>query len=142
MYGVKFYSVSDGSSGYQLEQLKKIVDDFDPARIDYNINEVMELYNISLYIKANMYLPSWDEAEITKIKETMPLLAKNIAIFMKSITNTNLSSTYNELDIEYVGDFWAAFCNFKLYQLISPEVVKLILSKNQYHLRYFLYDGL
>jgi len=140
MYGVKFYSVSDGSSGYQLEQLKKIVDDFDPARIDYNINEIIELYNISLYIKADMYLPSWDKAEITKIKETMPLLAKNIAIFMKSITNTNFSSTYDELDIEYVGDFWAAFCNFKLYQLISPEVVKLILSKNQYHLRYFLYN--
>ena len=138
MHGVKFYSVSDGSSGYQLEQLKKIVDDFDPARIDYNINEIMELYNISLYIKADMYLLIWDEAEITKIKEVMPLLAMKIAIFMKSITNTDFSNIYNELDIEYIGDFWEVFCNLKLYQLISTQEVKSVLSKNLNHLRYFL----
>ncbi|PKM39317.1 MAG: hypothetical protein CVV04_11410 [Firmicutes bacterium HGW-Firmicutes-9] len=138
MSGVKFYSTSDLSRGYQLEQLKEIVDNFDQGKINYNINEILELYNITLFIKANLFLLCWDKEEIAKLQETEPLLTKTIAVFMKSITNTSLSMIYNELEVDYIDDFWSLFCKFKLYQLIDAQAVKMILQKNQTHFRFFL----
>ena len=138
MSEVKFYSASDLSCGYQLEQLKEIVDNFDQDKINYNINEILELYNITLFIKADLFLLRWDKEEISKLQETEPLLTKTIAVFMKSITNTSLPEIYNELEVEYIDDFWSLFCKLKLYQLIDAQAVKMILQKNQTHLRFFL----
>ena len=57
---VKFYSASDLSSGHCLQLAEKILLN---NIIDYkccDINDVIELYNISLFFENEVYLDAWN----------------------------------------------------------------------------------
>lgn len=138
MSGIKFYSLSNLSNGHQLAELKEITDKFSSHKTDYNVNEIIELYNITLFIEAGLFLVSWSKDDINKLIELKPSLNKNIAIFMKSITPKNILSIYDELDYDYIDNFWELFEKFKLYQSIPSESIQAILLNNQGHLRHFL----
>ena len=58
---IKYYSSSDLSSGYHLQQAEPILLQEEKSFTDYDINDVIELYNIGLFFENNIYLKSWDD---------------------------------------------------------------------------------
>ena len=56
MKRVKFYSESDLGCSYNLEKLYEIVNKYDENKLDYNINDILEFYNIILYIDNQCYI--------------------------------------------------------------------------------------
>ena len=58
--GVKFYSASDNSIGYELRSAEPILEAFNPEKEYSDVNEVLELYNIQQLIEI-AYLPEWSE---------------------------------------------------------------------------------
>ena len=66
---VKFYSTSDYSSGFHLRRVKEIVDQFNSNKVDYDVNEIIEFYNIIKFIDIKAYLMTWNEQDIEIIQK-------------------------------------------------------------------------
>ena len=59
---VVYYSNDDLSSGINLENAEKIIQLFDKNN-SFSINDLLELYNIQLYFKNNLRLPTWSDEQ-------------------------------------------------------------------------------
>ena len=46
MERVKFYSKLDLGCGFNLEKAYKVLNNYDENKIDYDINDILEFYNI------------------------------------------------------------------------------------------------
>lgn len=131
--GVKFYSKTDMSSGIYLQQAEKIFHEVkEPLKID-NINQIIELYNICCYIDADLYLTSWTAKDIQKYKEYNKIFNGTIGKYFSKINTNNIWAIYSETDIEYLDDFWKLFEKFKVYERISGDSFKNLLTHE--HLR-------
>lgn len=53
MLRIKYYSSNDLSIGYNLIECEKILKDFDEEKEYNEINDVIELYNICLFLIMN-----------------------------------------------------------------------------------------
>lgn len=94
MERVKFYTKSDLGCGYNLEKLYEIVNKYDENRTDYNINDIIELYNISLYNDNECYLKKWTDKEIEKIKDACKKMNKSIGVYLSKIDNSNIEEIF------------------------------------------------
>ena len=54
---VKFFSVTDWGSGFQIEKAEIVLKNFDDKK-EYNVIDLIEFYNITQYIDNKMYLTS------------------------------------------------------------------------------------
>ena len=60
---VKFYSITDLGSVYELQKAESIIESYNDSK-KYNITELIELYNITKYIDNKMFLKRWDDVYI------------------------------------------------------------------------------
>lgn len=86
MERIKFYSINDMVSGENLIRIKGIVDNFDENKKYYNINDIIELYNITKYVDTECYKNyklNWSEDDISKIKDVIKKYKGIIARYIK-----------------------------------------------------------
>ncbi|WP_083267635.1 hypothetical protein [Robinsoniella peoriensis] len=116
------------SSGIYLQQAEKIFHEVkEPLKID-DINQIIELYNICCYIDADLYLTSWTAKDIRKYKEYNKMFNGTIGKYFSKINTNNIWAIYSETDIEYLDDFWKLFEKFKVYERISGDSFKNLLT--------------
>ena len=65
MRGVKFYSITDLSVNYYLNQVKKIYNDLQND-IHYSLFQIVELYNCTKYIDNGLYPDDIDSGILDK----------------------------------------------------------------------------
>ena len=65
---VVFYSKEDLAAGYHLSIAEKVLDAFDENAVYEDVNDVLELASIRLYIKNEMFSRSWDDERINRYK--------------------------------------------------------------------------
>lgn len=107
MERIKFYSKEDNASGYNLKKAEIIIDNFDINKTYTDINEIIELYNICLYIENEMFLNSWDDNYKKKVKCTIKQM-KSIVYkwFNSNINNKTIILEYQKIDSNYKTDFF------------------------------------
>jgi hypothetical protein len=95
---IKFYSASDWSSGYYLEKAENrlLQNNIDIQHLD--INDIIELYNVSLFFDNKVYLKTWDEEKIStyilRIKNIKGIIGK----YMSLINEDNLEEHYKKIE--------------------------------------------
>lgn len=135
---VKFYSISDYSSGISLWRVKEIVDQFNKDKVDYNINEIIEFYNITKFIDVKAYLSTWQKQEIEIIEEVCKEYKRIITCYMKSIDNSNFVKLYNEVERNYKDDFFELLEKYKVYEVVSETIFDEILQNEKSCMSYIL----
>lgn len=122
---IKFYSVNDLSSGHNLNKVEKVLKEYHESNREIqNINDIIELYNINKFFEKKMYLTNWTSDEIYLYEKTAKSYLKEIAIFLKKITDYTFESSYVEVDRHYREDFWELIDKFEVYENISPDIFK------------------
>lgn len=53
---VKYYYTSDLSIGENLQKIEKVIKEYDEKREDYEINDIIEFYNITKFLYNKLYL--------------------------------------------------------------------------------------
>lgn len=125
---VKFYSKNDLSTGHNLLNAEKILNEF-RDEIEYNdINIVLEFYNIQLYLENNCYLNTWDKEIIAKYKDLSMKFDKKIGIFFSKINEENITNIYKNINSKYLNDFFTLFEKYKIYTKISDKVFEKTLN--------------
>ena len=144
MERIKFYSINDMVSGENLIRIKEIVDDFDENKKYYNINDIIELYNITKYVDTECYKNyklNWSEDDISKIKDVIKKYKGIIARYIKSISNENITTKYMEIQDDYYDyreDFFELLEKYKAYENISECIFSELLHTPKVFLEYIL----
>lgn len=133
MYRVKFYSKLDLSAGYYLLMAENILNKFDSAKNNYTINEIIEFYNIILYIDDELFLKSWTKEYIQKVKDIIKEYKKIIGSYLGNICDENILMLFNDVEVDYKDNFWELIEKYKIYNRVSQnEFVRLLNNKNAY----------
>lgn len=118
---VKFYGPSDLSAGYHLEKVEQVLSTLNLEDSSYNINEILELYNITLYGENELYLKRWTKDFILQFKALIPKLTQKVSCYFNSINDANLLQFVTKLDYIFKGDFLNLLVKYKRIEQISTN---------------------
>ncbi|OJU55150.1 MAG: hypothetical protein BGN96_12505 [Bacteroidales bacterium 45-6] len=136
---IKFYSKYDGAGFNNLEKAEEILINFDQNK-DYNINDIIELYEIKQYVDNDVYLPKWSPEEIENYKFVSKIMRTVIVRFWQKINDSNLLELFESLECWTVQDsFWELMENVSAYKQISNEVFGTLITTCNVNLRAILY---
>ena len=125
---VKYYSKSDLSIGWNLQKIEEVIKEYDEKREDYEINDIIEFYNITKFLDNKLYLNNWDEKYIDNLKNINVKLKANIGRYFNNIRNKNLYEIFNSIETRYKEDFFEIFEKYKLYSRISQRAFNQLIN--------------
>lgn len=124
---IQFYGKTDLSIGRGYEKGKKILDQFDGGETYNDINDVIELYNISQIFTSDAIKEEYTRPYATKVKTLIPIISR----FFQKIDDDSLRAQYSCVCRAYSDNFWELFEKFKLYDKISSSALRTLLEEDQ-----------
>lgn len=96
----------------------------------FSVNDALEIYNILCMMKSDKKIyPKQDEFNQLSLQYEK-ILEKYLGRYMNSIENENFQKLYDEIEWEYIEDFWTLFEKFKIYKKVSDETFKKVIYKS------------
>jgi len=134
---VVFYSKQDLLGDRNLQNAEPIIDSFDSKKL-YDINDILELYQIKLYFDNELYRNDWTIEIKTNYIETVNSFWNVITSFFIKINNENFSVYFDSIDYQYYDSFWILISQLSIYKKISAETITQILQNSRFYIRQFL----
>lgn len=131
---VYFFSLDDMSIGYYLELAEKAIIKYEitaPSSID----DVVELFHIKKLFDNDCRLNRWTEDEFNRLKNLVKGYNSIIVRFFQTLSPNQVEVNYENLDWGYRQAFWDIIDQFKLFTLISDDVLRRIVQKDINDLR-------
>jgi hypothetical protein len=137
---IKFYSKYDGAGFSYLEKAKEILICFDEKNA-YTINDLIEFYQIKLYIDNEVFLAIWTPEEIENYKSISKKMWTVIVRFWQKINDSNLKNLFESLECWTVQDsFWELTQNLSAYKQFSNETFCSLITSHEVNVRAILYQ--
>lgn len=137
MHRIQFFSVEDLASGYYLSMLEQRLLDIS-AKDSTDINDLLELYNIKLYMDHEMYLKTWDETKKKWLKEQTKVSDDQIKSFFLGINSKAIVTLFDTVIFQYHAHFWTLIDELNVYKNIQGESISKIINTHPYELRNLL----
>lgn len=135
---LKFYGLNDHATYMSGARITELVDAFDKTKTDHTINEIIQLYNLSLFIKNEVYPKDVTEQQKNKIKSLTPDLKRIISAFFGSLNSQNFSSTIKDVSLEYHKYLLELLASHKVYEKVTAENFLKVAKTNHVSLRTIL----
>lgn len=136
---VVYYSNDDLDSRRNLENAEKIIQLFNKNN-SFAINDLLELYNIQLYFKNNLRLPTWSDAQYQKYKTIASNFEELIKNFFSSIDNSNFIQIFTEINFQYTHNFWELFNKLNVFKKVDSSLISALLASKKYIFQEVLYN--
>ena len=128
----KFYSIDDLGNNLELTRAEEILEAYDEGKEFEDINDIIELYNVKLFLDNHLALKKWTEEQIANyIKKTKTFGKVIVSFFRSHFVENSAVYLFKDLYDGYEQDFWDIFEKFGLKDLLTPNVLLAILSENQ-----------
>lgn len=127
---VKFYGIGDFSVGMYLDAAAELARNFKSGRTRYKIDDIIELYNVVLFIENGAYSKRWGSVEKDRFFAVKPALYRAISNFFKGVNKKNALTKLKGVDALYVDDFLTLYIKHKIYAQISERQFRHILQAN------------
>lgn len=131
---VYFFSLDDMSIGYYLELAEKAIIKYETTAPS-SIDDVVELFHIKKLFDNDCRLTRWTEDEFNRLKDLVKGYNSIIVRFFQTLSPNQVEVNYGNLDWGYRQAFWNIIDQFKLFTLISDEVLRRIVQKDMNDLR-------
>ena len=118
---VIFYSKEDLAAGYHLSLAERVLDAFDENAVYEDVNDVLELASIRLYIKNEKFSRSWDDERINRYKNAVDKFPSIISRFIAPWLSQKFVDEYDSIDYEYRSIFWQSVSDFGIFKLLSND---------------------
>ncbi len=128
------------SIGYNLVLAEKAIIKYQNATPS-NINDVIELYHIKKLLDNNCRLTTWDDDYLNQLKVQVKDYNGIIAKFFKAISVEQIEVIYESIEWGYRQTFWDIIDQFKMFNIISADVLKRIAQENTNDFRTILKCG-
>ena len=94
---VHFFSTHDMSKYRNMELAESILKDFDESK-SFDINDIIELYQIKLFIDNEIYLAKWTSENIDQVKCTCVKMWATIVRFCAGLNSDNIETQFLQLE--------------------------------------------
>jgi len=133
---VKFYGPNDLRSGSELKKAESILhlNLIDSYNDKSDINDIIELYNISLYIEAEIYLRDWDKEFIKQLPGKLKEINQIVEIYFNSISEENIYDYSKNVNINYIDDLLSLITHYKIHKRLGSNTIDLFLDLPNYDL--------
>lgn len=115
--------------GYYIRKAEQVIISFCDDK-QYNINQIIEFYNIQELMEVGAYPRDWTEEKYRQLKEITSRFSRAIDIFFSQINDDNIGSILDEVDINYSDDFWHLLNRHKVIERIDKNVFVLLLNND------------
>ena len=78
---LKFYGINDYGTFYQVKQSTACLDNYDDTKTDYDIDDVIELYNATQFVESDIFPRDLTSKKEAAYKALMPKIKKTVATF-------------------------------------------------------------
>lgn len=126
---VVFHSKEDLATGHYLQICEHILKTENQEHYS-NVNEILELHNIKLYIDNDLSLKRWTQQDKHNFKLKVREYGSIVGRFMSKINDENAEIHCSNLLGNYVRTFWKLINNQKIYKQISKKCFNRILTNN------------
>jgi len=131
---VNYYGPNDLAWYYNLKQAEGVLSEFREDN-NYNINDLIEFYQIKLYIDNEMYLTQWTDDDIQKVKGKVDSFWKLIVTFWKNINSNSISEILKQLECwTFQESFWDITTKLSIYKNISKDSFSKLLQIEEVHI--------
>lgn len=128
---VKYYGLRDLATSFYLKSVVELLENFDENKTGYDINDILELYNVYLYVD-DLALPrDLEQHKVEKFVNLKPNILKAISSFFKTITEENILETIQDVRFDYHEDLLKLFEKHKLYERVSPQRMLQVLNSSK-----------
>lgn len=134
---VVFHSIHDMSSGHYLSKAESLLNSELTEDIE-DINDILELYNISLFFDNAIHLKSWSHADIAKYKAKVNAFKGIVGKFITNIDDGNFLPYFRNIFYNYYGSFWVLINNYQQFKKISASQIEEVLKDNSHQIRHLL----
>lgn len=136
---VEFFSKEDLMCTYMLSLAEPILRNFDETH-SYSLADIVELYQIKLYIDNEIFLSVWTQEDKLNFRKTVEKMWKVITHFWIQINDDNIKEHYDNLENGYQRTFWALVEKLKTYDHVSEKTFKGILFTENIWIREVLHQ--
>lgn len=134
---VVFYSIQDLSKDRNLQNAEPLIEKFDAKNL-YDLNDILELYQIKLYFDNELYRSVWSKETKENYLKTVNSFWETITSFFLKINSKNISTHFDSTDYQYYDSFWTLISQLSIYKNISSESLNEILKNSRFHIRQLL----
>lgn len=125
---VKFYSTTDLAASHYLSKAEDLILNFKKEKV-HTINDILELYNCTLYIENNIFFTQWSDEHTEQLKRICKGIKGYVARYFSSIDKLNIKLLVETLHWEYKEDFLKLFAQYQLKDRIDENTFATLLSK-------------
>lgn len=129
---IKYYSNSDLSTGWNLKKIEEVIENYDETKEDYEINDIIEFYNITQFLNNKLYLNNWDDTYVEKLKNANKKIKASIGKYCSKINNRNLYKIFEDVERHYKEDFFEIIEEYKIYNRISQREFNRLIYNTYY----------
>jgi hypothetical protein len=104
---VKYFGLSDLAANYYIEKARDVITNLEKQIALTNINDAIELFVIDKYIKTNI--------DFGFQKNTSTVIKYLLGDYLKQAKKLSLAILYNDVEKDYINEFWEFFAKYKLY---------------------------
>ena len=134
-HSVKFYGKTDMNNGYMLEKALSVLKHFNPTKTYDDINDILELYNVSKFISAKIFRQDFTEADKAFFSDTnSKTINKIIGKVFSNIDDSSIANYSGKLEREYEEDLLELFGKFNIHKKVSDEAFIKFVNANHIHL--------
>jgi len=126
------------TTGLSLRSAFEKSEAFDDTKKEYNINEVLEFYNIWLLINKGLVLKDWSKEDIQEINNKAKTMKSLTFKYFAHIPNSDIFELYNESENQYKDDYWSLLTKTKRHTSISNSDFAHFLTKARPNIRIIL----
>jgi hypothetical protein len=134
---IVFYSKHDLSGIRHLQNAEPIIEKFN-SKNEYDINEIIELYQIKQYFDNELYRSAWSSETREKYIKIVDSFWDTITSFFIKINSDNITSYFDKIDYQYYDSFWSLISQLNIYKKISSESIDEILKNTRFYIRQLL----
>lgn len=131
---IQYFSTYDMSISYYLQNAEEIIEKYHKGWRPDEVNDVIELYNIWLFVDNGIYMKSWSEDTLNEIKR----YKDDIIPFFSKLNESSWVGVYKQVDYSYRHNFWEIIDRFNIKSFISKATLDEVLLENSNDLRYLL----
>ena len=134
---VVFYSKQDMLISNNLINAEKLLHNY-TSNEKFSINDLLEIYNIKLYLENDLFLLSWTEEIKSKYKEIIEINWKLLKKKLINIDVNTIENNLNDLEFNYRENYWCLLNQLNSFQKISNSKFEEILKNYKHDLNYIL----
>lgn len=132
-----FYSIHDMSIPFNLDRADDVIKKYKNGWRPENVDDVIELYNIWIFVENKIYRKDWAEDTLQLIR--CDFKSENVQYF-KALDKNTWAVVYKKIKYSYRHFFWEIIDKFNIDGLIDLDSIQDAFTENPYELADLLHQ--